>query len=499
MKEMGGIGRWALILLLLGNVYGGFAQDANTARAQHIYELFVAGQGDSIHAALNRELQEKLAPALFNDSFRQAEKMFGKSISKGEWKTDSAQGITIYYSDVEFERYNLRFLVAFDADGALNTIRLVPAPAVSTAQPVAYDKTKMDERDITLGADGYKLPGTLTLPKRAVGSDVCRVPCVILVHGSGPHDRDETIGPNKPFRDLAWGLAERGIAVVRYEKRTKAYGAACVPAGRELDYDTEAVDDAVAIVEQVRALPELAPDSVYVLGHSLYGAACVPAGRELDYDTEAVDDAVAIVEQVRALPELAPDSVYVLGHSLGGTLAPRIAGRSKGLAGIIILAGLARPLEDALEEQFYYTSSLTDSSVNVKAQLDELKQQLANVKKLGTEEFDETISLPLGQPRSYWLFANAYKPVEVAAKLKLPIFVLQGERDYQVTMEDFGLWRSGLLRCKNAYFKSYPKLNHLLQEGSGKATPFEYSHASPVPAYVMDDIASFVRGKQNTL
>ena len=344
MKEMGGIGRWALILLLLGNVYGGFAQDANTARAQHIYELFVAGQGDSIHAALNRELQEKLAPALFNDSFRQAEKMFGKSISKGEWKTDSAQGITIYYSDVEFERYNLRFLVAFDADGALNTIRLVPAPAVSTAQPVAYDKTKMDERDITLGADGYKLPGTLTLPKRAVGSDVCRVPCVILVHGSGPHDRDETIGPNKPFRDLAWGLAERGIAVVRYEKRTKAYG-----------------------------------------------AACVPAGRELDYDTEAVDDAVAIVEQVRALPELASDSVYVLGHSLGGTLAPRIAGRSKGLAGIIILAGLARPLEDALEEQFYYTSSLTDSSVNVKAQLDELKQQLVNVKKLGTEEFDEDV------------------------------------------------------------------------------------------------------------
>jgi fermentation-respiration switch protein FrsA (DUF1100 family) len=212
-----------------------------------------------------------------------------------------------------------------------------------------------------------------------------------------------------------------------------------------------------------------------------------------------VDDAVAIVEQVRALPELAPDSVYVLGHSLGGTLAPRIAGRSKGLAGIIILAGLARPLEDALEEQFYYTSSLTDSSVNVKAQLDELKQQLVNVKKLGTEEFDEAIPLPLGQPRSYWLFANAYKPVEVAAKLKLPIFVLQGERDYQVTMEDFGLWRSGLLHCKNAYFKSYPKLNHLLQEGSGKATPFEYSHASPVPAYVMDDIASFVRGKQNTL
>ena len=180
-------------------------------------------------------------------------------------------------------------------------------------------------------------------------------------------------------------------------------------------------------------------------------------------------------------------------------MAPRIAERSKGLAGIVILAGLARPFEDALEEQFGYISSLTDSSANAKAQLDELKQQSANVKKLGTEEFDEAIPLPLGQPRSYLLFANAYKPVAVDAKLKLPILVLQGERDYQVTMEDFGLWRSGLLHCKNACFKSYPKLNHLLQEGSGKATPFEYGHASPVPAYVMDDIASFLHGKRNNL
>ena len=49
-------------------------------------------------------------------------------------------------------------------------------------------------------------------------------------------------------------------------------------------------------------------------------------------------------------------------------------------------------------------------------------------------------------PRSYWDLANAYKPVEVAAKLTLPMLILQGERDYQVTMEDFGLWRFGLLR-----------------------------------------------------
>ena len=434
--------KWALVLgLLLGPVVAVFAQDANMDRAKHVYELFVANQGDSIHALLTEELQEKLSPEVFKDMFKQSEKQFGQLQSKGEWQKESAQGITLYHSDLKFERYSLRFLLSFDADGKMNTIRLMPVPAASTARPVVYNKEKMLERDVTVGADGFKLPGTLTLP---VGKR--KVPVVIFVHGSGPQDRDETVGPNKPFRDLAWGLAERGIATLRYEKRTKAYGAACVPEGREIDYDTESVDDAVAIAAWAKTLPEV--DS---------------------------------------------DSVYVLGHSLGATLAPRIAEQADGLAGIILVAALARPFEDAIVEQVTYISSLKDSSDSAKKQIAEIKKQADNTKKLGTPEFDDKIPLLLDIPRSYWEFANAYKPVEVAVKLTLPMLILQGERDYQVTMEDFGLWRFGLLRNKNAFFKSYPKLNHILQEGSGKATPFEYERESPVVGYVMDDIVSFIR------
>ncbi len=434
--------KWALVLgLLLGHVAAVFAQDADMDRAKHVYELFVANQGDSIHALLTEELQEKLSPEVFKDMFKQSEKQFGQLQSKGEWQKESAQGITLYHSDLKFERYSLRFLLSFDADGKMNTIRLMPVPAASTARPVVYNKEKMLERDVTVGADGFKLPGTLTLP---VGKR--KVPVVIFVHGSGPQDRDETVGPNKPFRDLAWGLAERGIATLRYEKRTKAYGAACVPEGREIDYDTESVDDAVAIAAWAKTLPEV--DS---------------------------------------------DSVYVLGHSLGATLAPRIAEQADGLAGIILVAALARPFEDAIVEQVTYISSLKDSSDSAKKQIAEIKKQADNTKKLGTPEFDDKIPLLLDIPRSYWEFANAYKPVEVAVKLTLPMLILQGERDYQVTMEDFGLWRFGLLRNKNAFFKSYPKLNHMLQEGSGKSTPFEYESESPVVGYVMDDIASFIR------
>lgn len=309
---------------------------------------------------------------------------------------------------------------------------------------VPVDTSFMVEREITVGCDDFRLPGTLTLPVTA--SPTRQVPCLILVHGSGPNDRDETLGPNKPFRDLAWGLAKQGIATIRYDKRTR-----------------------------------------------VYGANCVPSGRELDYDTEAVDDAAAISQWAKNIPEVATDSIYLLGHSLGGTLAPRIAERNKQLAGLILLAGLVRPLEEALLEQVTYLASLNGETPEIKAQIDLLRTQVKNVKKLDTFEFDQSIPLPLGLPASYWRMANKYRPAATAAGLSLPILVLQGERDYQVTMLDFGLWQFNLQYKKNASFKSYPTLNHLMQEGTGKSTPNEYQQHSPVPTYVIDDIATFIK------
>lgn len=437
--------------LLLAGILAGhavvYAQQDNGTRAQRIYEWLVANEADSIHAALNRELQAQLSPAVFKDMLPQVEHQFGKLQSAGDWHTGEAGGYHLHYRDLKFERYTLRFLLSFDDDGSLNTIRLMPAPAPAAEVPSAYNSTRVEERALAVETDGFRLPAVLALPK----GRPARVPCVVLVHGSGPNDRDETVGSNKPFRDLAWGLAARGIATLRYDKRTR-----------------------------------------------VYGADCVPQGRVLDYDTEAVDDAVAALALAKSCPEVAPDSVYVLGHSLGGTLAPRIVGRMPSVGGVIILAGLARPLEDAYAEQVSYLASLAGnpSDANVRRQLSEVRKQAGNVKLLGTDGFDPGVPLPMNLPESYWRLANAYKPVEAAARLSVPILVLQGERDYQVTMEDFALWRAGLLRHRNASFKSYPKLNHLLQEGTGKSTPLEYDQPSPVPAYVVDDIARFIRHGQ---
>jgi fermentation-respiration switch protein FrsA (DUF1100 family) len=73
------------------------------------------------------------------------------------------------------------------------------------------------------------------------------------------------------------------------------------------------------------------------------------------------------------------------------------------------------------------------------------------------------------------------------------MLVLQGERDYQVTMADFAGWKKALAGRKGVVLKSYPKLNHLFMEGKGKAKPEEYGKEGHVAKEVVDDIAAWVK------
>lgn len=432
------------IFLCTGIAQANAQQDeAITVRAEKAYGFFTAGQGDSLYIMMDNRMQAAISPEVLGSMYQQLETQFGPQQSRGDWQQTPAEGMTVCYIDMHFERQALCFQVVFDNEGLIAGLFVRPAqlPAVTSSNTVR--PAGVEELDTVLISGSFRLPATLSFPRKAAETGR-KIPCLVLVHGSGPHDRDETIGPNKLFREIAWELAMKDIAVLRYDKRT------------------------------------------YV-----YGNKYVPEGRDADYDVETVDDAVSAVAFAQAWTQAAPDSIFLLGHSLGGMLAPRIAERATCLAGAILLAAPARPLEDLLLEQVSYLNSIATTKEGLR-QEDELGKQVKNVKLLGTPAFCNTIPLPLGLPASYWEYSLAYKPLETAASLSIPLLVLQGERDYQVTMTDFNLWRTGLSHNSNAIFKSYPELNHMLQQGHGKSVPNEYQEPSSVPGYVIDDMACFI-------
>jgi len=124
---------------------------------------------------------------------------------------------------VFLQNASLSLSLSFDSAGRIAGMYFKPSteptPSAGAYQPPPYvDLTAFTERGVTVGSGQWALPGTLSVPNSRGP-----FPAVVLVPGSGPNDRDETLGANKPFRDLAWGLASRGIVVLRYEKRTREH------------------------------------------------------------------------------------------------------------------------------------------------------------------------------------------------------------------------------------------------------------------------------------
>lgn len=368
-------------------------------------------------------------------------KQYGRFQRATETTTEKTEQYRVIYVTCEFQRGKIDTKVVFTSENKVAGLFFVPSERY---KPPSYvDFSKFEEKEIAFGEVIWRLPGTLSLPK---GDGP--FPAVILVHGSGPNDRDETIGPNKPFRDLAHGLASRGIAVLRYEKRTKH--------------------------------------------HSIMMALSV---NNITVKEETIDDAVTAIEALESQEKIDPKRIFVLGHSLGGMLIPRI-GKTKGnIAGFISLAGSTRPLEDLVLEQTKYLLSL-DGKLTEEAQkkLKEIEQQVAKVKSPKLSENTSTSELPLGGPPKYWLDLRGYDPANEAKELQKPMLILQGERDYQVTMEDFAGWKKALGSQENVTFVSYRGLNHLFMQGEGKSKPAEYSQPGNVAKVVIEDIVKWMKG-----
>ncbi len=286
-----------------------------------------------------------------------------------------------------------------------------------------------------------ELPGILTVPK---GEGP--FPVVILLQGSGPSDKDETIGNQKPFRDIAEGLAQQGIAAYRFDKRTYVFGA------------------------------ELA------------------AKKDISLKDETIDDGVNAVQMLAEQDRIDPGRIYVLGHSLGGNAIPAVAGELEQkpvkAAGYIMMAASARSLDELMREQYEFLYSLMpDITEEQQAEKDAVFAELDKLQDPDSLTQDDMV---LGVYASYWKWLAEYDILQTAEEIEKPVLVLQGEEDYQVTMEDFAIWQETFGDRENWRMISYPGLTHTFTPGQKTEGSAVYSHSEKVQENVIKDIVSFI-------
>lgn len=450
LKKMG-----ATLLLSLLSMAPALAADAPatepsaaTVTATQLLDHLDAGDYAAAEAMLGAQMAAAVPADKLKAIWESLPTQAGEAKGRGEATSQSKDGMTLVQIPLRYAKAELVAKVAIGADGKIEGFLIQPAPPPPAAAPAA--DANYEERDISVGKGEHALPGTLAMPKGEPPAG--GFPAVVLVHGSGPQDRDETIGPNRPFLDIARGLAAQGIAVLRYDKRTK-----------------------------------ISPQD-YADGGFLHG--------KLDIDTETTDDAATAVHTLAATPGIDPKRIFVFGHSQGGMMAPRIAAYAAKAGtpvdGLILLAAPARRLLDILIEQNQRLAVLDDghTSPAEAAAIDKLRAQ---VQAIRSGKDIPAVELPLGVPADYWRSTDNVDPVAEAETVALPMLVLQGARDIQVVDADWQQWKDAFGNDPKVTFKLYPALNHLGIAGEGEGSLAEYQKPGHVDTQLIDDTGAWIR------
>lgn len=291
------------------------------------------------------------------------------------------------------------------------------------------------EENIVVKTKEFELAGILTIPKTEG-----LAPAVVLVHGSGASNMNEAILALEPFKDLSQALAKKGIASIRYDKRTFTYGSTLVE-----DYDFTIYD-------------------------------------------EVIDDALSAINLLRNDKRIDEENLFVIGHSMGGQLAPIILNTDTNIKGAILLAGTTEHIIDVMMRQLkeqkspYYDTYLP------------YYEYFRNIKEVvpGEEKY-----FYMGAYEAYWVSYNELdlQTEVIEAANKYPLLIMQGGQDLQVpktTLDDYKMLLDGIETVQYAYFE---ELNHCFVYGVGETINTAYLIRRNIPAEVIETIVTFINKK----
>lgn len=317
------------------------------------------------------------------------------------------------------------------------TLTRGPVPVAARPQTPSRPYPYREEEVAFDSAPGVRLAGTLTLPP---GKGP--FPAVVLITGSGPQDRNETLAGHQPFLVLADHLTRKGLAVLRFDDRG--------------------------------------------VGKSTGGFAAATS-------SDFAVDAEAAAAFLRGRPEIAAGKVGLLGHSEGGMIAPMVAAKDPKIAFLVLLAGPGVPTRALMAAQRQAVMAALGASPETIARSQALMTKIddavlrskdpaaarAEATRLLSEAGGDlppvaaAVQASMIGSRWYREFI-AYDPGPALAKIRVPVLALNGDKDMQViAQQNVPALRAALREDQDATVMALPGLNHLFQT-AGTGSPQEY-------------------------
>ena len=435
---------YTIIVLIVFSI-SGFAQNDSLYKSIAIQSVgwLRNGEADKLHSYFTEKVSSKLDEETVSSIWEQISSQYGKFKKIDTTYSKGVLPRIVVDCILSFNKGRLKYRLTFNEENKIAGIFFIPYKVKKAKDREPQETSDFYETKYTFPNQGFDFPAMFCYPKNQKIKAT-----VVFVHGSGSNDMDETIGPNKMFLELAHELAKEGIASLRYDKRTYVAKQTGKTEGLKTDIDNVVVNDAVKAIEEVKSNNKL---------HSL--------------------------------------AIFVIGHSLGANLSPRIAQKSGKLDGIILMAGNSRSLEDLVVEQYKYLYARGGFSKAEKKEIKKIKKQAKNVKHLEKDLQNNPnveLNLPLTNDTCFWLSISRYNPIETALSISTPMLILQGARDYQVTIDDFMNWKKSLGLRSNTNYILYSKLNHLFIIGEGKSYPEEYNRKGNISPIVITDISKWI-------
>ncbi|WP_068775252.1 alpha/beta fold hydrolase [Paenibacillus sp. FJAT-26967] len=416
------------------------------AKANAFVSYLNQGESQPAYAMFNEDLRKSLNENKLSYYWSYFASVYGEMKGQSQsGKEKNSVHDNVYLTYETESSYPFQVTVRFDDNSQINDLFIPQYYLPSNYVKPAYDNpAAYTEKEVKIGEGKLALPGTLTLPSTAGPH-----PVIVLVHGSGSNDRDETMGSSKLFRDLSVGLAAQGIGTLRYEKVT-----------REHPFKSQKPDFTV--------------------------------------QDETVNDAVYAINMLAQTEGIDPRQIYVAGHSQGGMLVPRIieSDKENHIAGAVVLAGPTNSIEDVVLEQSKYQLKIAKELGTDTAALEQQVTFWESQVKLIKDPKYSTTNLPaeLQLGNTYWWmdFRN-YSASAIAKNQKTPMLILQGDNDSQVLSYHLDKWKEALKERTNVQYKMYPKVNHVFTEYDQKSTGAEYSLPANAPEVLIHDIADWVK------